>query len=65
VVDISVGAEHTLCVTSDGEVYGWGSNSDSQLGLGHTMTVKEPERLNGLSGKKIQQVNSFMSQFTF
>ncbi|CAG7693965.1 unnamed protein product, partial [Allacma fusca] len=58
VVDISVGAEHTLCVTSDGDVYGWGSNSEGQLGLGHTMTVREPEKIEGLSGKEIQQVSA-------
>lgn len=56
VVDLAVGAEHTLCVTSDGDVYGWGSNSDGQLGLGHTLTIREPEKISGLSGKGVQQV---------
>lgn len=60
IVDVAVGAEHTLCVTSDGYVYGWGSNSDGQLGLGHTGTVREPERIAFLSGRGIQQVIKFI-----
>ena len=31
-VAVSCGADHTLAVTGDGEVYSWGSNSKSQLG---------------------------------
>ncbi|CAL8069477.1 unnamed protein product [Orchesella dallaii] len=58
IVDIAVGAEHTLAVSADGDVYGWGSNSDGQLGLGHTLTVREPERIACLSGKGIQQVSA-------
>lgn len=58
VVDIAVGAEHTLAVTQEGDVYGWGSNSDGQLGLGHTLTVREPERIVALSGKGVQQVSA-------
>lgn len=58
IVDIAVGAEHTLAVSAEGDVYGWGSNSDGQLGLGHTLTVREPERIACLSGKGIQQVSA-------
>jgi len=65
VVDIAVGAEHTLCVTSEGEVYGWGSNADSQLGLGHIMTVKEPERIVCLNGKRINQVSFLWCIFRY
>jgi len=57
-VDIAVGAEHTLCVTLDGDVYGWGSNSDGQLGLGHTLTIREPQKIGFLSGKGVQQVSA-------
>ncbi len=56
IVDIAVGAEHTLCVTSDGDVYGFGSNTDGQLGLGHTLTVREPEKISILSSRGVQQV---------
>ena len=56
VEDVAVGSEHTLALTSDGEVWGWGSNGDGQLGLGHTGTVREPQLLNTLSAANIKQV---------
>lgn len=53
---ISVGSEHTLALTCTSDVYGWGSNTDGQLGLGQSQSVKEPQLLSTLSGKNIQQV---------
>ncbi len=29
--DVAVGAEHTLALSSTGDVYGWGSNSEGQV----------------------------------
>ena len=54
--DIAVGAEHTLAVTSNGDVFGWGNNADGQLGLGHTNTVRTPQIITSLSGKGIRKV---------
>ena len=54
--DIAVGAEHTLAVTSNGDVFGWGNNADGQLGLGHTNTVRTPQLITSLSGKGIRKV---------
>jgi alpha-tubulin suppressor-like RCC1 family protein len=34
VVAVSCGAQHTLVRTSDGKVFGFGSNADGQLGTG-------------------------------
>lgn len=34
VADIAAGAAHSLCVTADGNVFVWGSNSNGALGLG-------------------------------
>ena len=33
VIDIVVGAEHTLALSEDGKVWAWGNNSHGQLGL--------------------------------
>lgn len=29
--DVAVGAEHTLALTSTGDIYAWGSNSEGQV----------------------------------
>ena len=36
VVEIACGQLHCLCLTSDGQVYSWGNNSNGTLGLGQT-----------------------------
>uniref|UniRef100_A0A8C4TJ25 HECT-type E3 ubiquitin transferase n=1 Tax=Erpetoichthys calabaricus TaxID=27687 RepID=A0A8C4TJ25_ERPCA len=56
--DIAVGAEHTLALSSTGDVYAWGSNSEGQLGLGHTNHVREPTLLTSLQGKNINQISA-------
>ena len=58
--DVSVGSEHTLALGCDGEVWVWGSNSDGQLGLGHTVAVREPQLIGGLGRNLIRQVRVFM-----
>ena len=47
VVSIDCGQSHVIAVTSDGNMYGWGSNTDGQLGLGDDRYVyhKKPCRL--------------------
>nr|CAD7425857.1 unnamed protein product [Timema monikensis] len=56
VEDIAMGAEHVLCLTSTGDVLGWGLNSDGQLGLGHTSVVREPQLITTLTGKGAKQI---------
>lgn len=34
--DVAVGAEHTLVLSSTGDVYAWGSNSEGQVTHGPT-----------------------------
>uniref|UniRef100_A0A3B3Y7J2 Uncharacterized protein n=1 Tax=Poecilia mexicana TaxID=48701 RepID=A0A3B3Y7J2_9TELE len=34
--DVAVGAEHTLVLSSTGDVYAWGSNSEGQVTRGPT-----------------------------
>ncbi|XP_049838129.1 LOW QUALITY PROTEIN: probable E3 ubiquitin-protein ligase HERC1 [Schistocerca gregaria] len=58
VEDVAVGAEHVLALTSDGGVWGWGNNSDGQLGLGHLLVVREPQIIPSLSGKGIKQIST-------
>ena len=66
IVDIGVGSEHVLALTDQGEVYGWGNNFNSQLGLEPGIygdLVTKPILINfnssGNSSKKlIQQVSA-------
>ncbi|KAM3873957.1 putative E3 ubiquitin-protein ligase HERC1 [Diretmus argenteus] len=56
--DIAVGCEHVLALSSTGDVYAWGCNSEGQLGLGHSNPVKEPTLLTALHGKNIRQISA-------
>uniref|UniRef100_A0A3B4EYC5 HECT-type E3 ubiquitin transferase n=1 Tax=Pundamilia nyererei TaxID=303518 RepID=A0A3B4EYC5_9CICH len=56
--DVAVGAEHTLVLSSTGDVYTWGSNSEGQLGLGHTNHVREPTLVTTLQAKNIHQISA-------
>ncbi|XP_034402246.1 probable E3 ubiquitin-protein ligase HERC1 isoform X2 [Cyclopterus lumpus] len=56
--DIAVGCEHVLALSSTGDVYAWGCNSEGQLGLGHSNPVKEPTLVTTLQGKNIRQISA-------
>uniref|UniRef100_A0A4W6C7G9 HECT-type E3 ubiquitin transferase n=1 Tax=Lates calcarifer TaxID=8187 RepID=A0A4W6C7G9_LATCA len=56
--DIAVGCEHVLALSSTGDVYAWGCNSEGQLGLGHSNQVKEPTLVTALQGKNIRQISA-------
>ncbi|XP_029920656.1 probable E3 ubiquitin-protein ligase HERC1 isoform X2 [Myripristis murdjan] len=56
--DIAVGCEHALALSSTGDVYAWGCNSEGQLGLGHSNLVKEPTLITALQGKTIRQISA-------
>ncbi|CAL1541385.1 unnamed protein product [Lymnaea stagnalis] len=57
--DITAGAEHTLALAVTGQVWGWGINTDGQLGLGHTNSpVKEPTLIPQLMDQNIKQVSA-------
>ncbi|XP_023136650.2 probable E3 ubiquitin-protein ligase HERC1 isoform X3 [Amphiprion ocellaris] len=58
VEDIAVGCEHVLALSSTGDVYAWGCNSEGQLGLGHSNPVKEPTLITALQGKNIRQISA-------
>ena len=42
---ISCGYNHTLVLTSDGMVYGWGSNGSGQIGCGKELGSKDINNL--------------------
>ena len=55
VVDIVVGAEHSLALTDDGKVLAWGNNSHGQLGLNqkiHGLFVQQPTVVPDLTPDK-------------
>lgn len=62
--DVVCGAEHTLVLTSEGDVWGWGNNSEGQLGLGHTNSpVREPQLVPCLTGKNVRQVKLHLPNY--
>jgi len=46
VVNVACGGRHTCAVLSDGSLWCWGYNAWGQLGLGHTMDMYVPTRVN-------------------
>lgn len=55
IVDISVGAEHVLALSDKGQVYGWGNNFGTQLGLDpqvYEELVTKPVLIPGLANIK-------------
>jgi alpha-tubulin suppressor-like RCC1 family protein len=46
---VSVGGNHTLVLTKDGQVYSFGDNLSGQLGLGHTYSTIDPTLISGLN----------------
>eukprot|EP01135_Chromosphaera_perkinsii_P004071 Nk52_evm2s268 gene=Nk52_evmTU2s268 len=54
--ELAIGQYHSLALTSEGLVYGWGQNSKGQLGMGHTRLVKTPSVIEELSGKNIAKI---------
>jgi alpha-tubulin suppressor-like RCC1 family protein len=59
IVAVGAGAGHTIVLTSDGRVFGWGSNSNGQLGNGTTTNSALPvalDRTGVLAGKTIVSI---------
>lgn len=45
-------------IASSGDVWGWGNNSEDQLGLGNNTTQRQPVVIPGLQGKNIRQISA-------
>lgn len=61
IVAIEVGGNHSLALTSNGRVFGWGLNSRGQLGIGSTINSLTPTLLtfpNLLSSERIQSIHA-------
>ncbi|KAK8730688.1 hypothetical protein OTU49_007871 [Cherax quadricarinatus] len=53
-LQIACGSNHTLALTSDGDLYSWGQNNMGQLGLGHKEgPQKEPALVKSLVGSPL------------
>lgn len=56
VTDVATGPDHVLVLTSLGDVWAWGNNSEGILGFGHNVPVPKPKIIPNLSDKNIKQV---------
>ncbi|KAL7641414.1 UNVERIFIED_CONTAM: hypothetical protein RMT77_008554 [Armadillidium vulgare] len=56
VIDIACGQTSSMAVMDNGEVYGWGLNSNGQLGLGNTVNQHNTCRVTALQGVVITKV---------
>lgn len=60
-IAIAAGDDFSMVLTSDGRVFGWGSNENGQLGNGSNLSslVAVPVAVNGvLAGKTISQISA-------
>lgn len=53
VTKIACGANHSLALTSDGEVFAWGYNNSGQIGSGSTVNQTTPRRVTAGIGNKL------------
>uniref|UniRef100_A0A671MRB4 BTB domain-containing protein n=1 Tax=Sinocyclocheilus anshuiensis TaxID=1608454 RepID=A0A671MRB4_9TELE len=58
VTEVACGSHHSLALTLEGEVYGWGYNGNGQLGLGNNGNQLTPCRLIALQGFCVVQVRN-------
>ena len=56
VISLATGAAHTVALTSAGDVYVWGLNTQGQLGLGDTIQRDTPVKHQGLSASGSSRV---------
>lgn len=52
VVEIGTGDNHSMAITEDGKVYGWGSNIKGELGLGANTKIEQPTQIPNLENIK-------------
>jgi len=52
VVEVACGSHHSIALTNEGEVYGWGQNKNGQVGSGINSNQGSPRRVNSSIGGK-------------
>ncbi|GFG32082.1 hypothetical protein Cfor_08566 [Coptotermes formosanus] len=52
VIEVACGSHHSLALTKDGEVYGWGQNNCGQVGSGLSTNQGVPRKVNSHIGTK-------------
>ncbi|XP_046765104.1 RCC1 and BTB domain-containing protein 1 isoform X3 [Gallus gallus] len=56
VIEVACGSHHSMALSFDGDVYGWGYNGNGQLGLGNNGNQLTPCRVAALHGVCILQI---------
>ena len=54
---VACGASHTVALTAQGHIYAWGMNEHGQLGLGDTITRRQPVLNSACTGKNISKIS--------
>lgn len=54
--EIAAASDHTLVLTDDGRVYGWGMNGDGVLGTSGNDSCEGPASVNGLDGVAVAHI---------
>ena len=65
IVEIDVGAEHVVALSSSGCVFTWGMNNEGQLGVGHTNPVAGVVSVGSLDNKGVRQISAGKSHSAF
>ena len=57
-ISVSLGADHTACLSEDGQLTTFGRNSEGQLGRGHARAGSSsmPGSVRGMSGRVVCMV---------
>nr|XP_046180016.1 RCC1 and BTB domain-containing protein 1 isoform X4 [Oncorhynchus gorbuscha] len=58
ITQVACGSHHSLALTHDGEVFGWGYNGNGQLGVGNNGNQLTPCRLAALQGLCVLEIVS-------
>ncbi len=52
IIQVAAGANHTIMLDADGNVWSTGYNSSGQLGIGNTDIQVQPKQMTSVSGVK-------------